>query len=160
AWWQHLHRAPADADCGITRLSRTIRWDMHRPLTLPFHTGSNILQLAPIDQTTVVGGANDQIGALVTWRNEQRIDVGLTVGNHNQARREWQRLLNLFQCAQPALTFALGLGSLAPLLTFGGGITRPDLLVNQAERDAVERGSQTRMHLQAGAVGVIKVTQA
>ena len=79
------------------------------------------MKLETADEPTVVGRANDQIGALVTRFDEQRIDIGLTIRDHNQVCGWLDRLLRLGQGGEPALALTLGLRTLArfPTLALG-----------------------------------------
>jgi hypothetical protein len=107
-----------------------------------------------------IGGADDQFDARLTRSDEQRIDISLAVGNHNQARGWRERLLHVLQRGESALAFAFDLWALARLLSLGGGIARPNRLIKEPKRHAIKSSSQSGTHLQAGTERVIEVTEA
>jgi len=131
---------------GNTSLTEGPEWQRH-------------LQLAPADQTTVVGRANDQVGAVVTRRDEQRVDVGLAISDHNQACGGLDRLLRLGQGGQPALALTLDVGTFARFPAFGRHVACPDRLLHQAQWDAIDGCRQRGMDFQPTAAGVVKEAQ-
>jgi hypothetical protein len=103
---------------------------------------------------SVVCRSNQQMRVSWSFKSKQVVDVGFTIGDRNHLYLGRHHILGLDEGSEPALAFFLGRWAVTALVleTNCFRVTSPQVVVKEAERQAVRGERKGRVQLEATTV--------